>query len=319
VTAKKSAETVNAVAEAIAKASPDSVQKVTQAAATLAKSAPVEVKEAAVEVIEKATAAAAAPSAETLAAVAKASTELAQAAATPENAAATAAAVEEATKLVANPSPAQASTTSTTASQVAEKTIDLAKLPIKPPGTTTYTVQAGDSPWKIAEKLTGNGHNWTELVDTNAPPKELTPKGEFKTLSTGEVLVLPERWVNLAPETTVRAEATTAAPNTPTTTETKPVLVADAPAPVPATYTVVSGDSAWRIAQKLTGDGNRWRELRDANPDKPRSNDGNFKTLFAGEVLKLPDSWVTKTAVSGAPWPRPARSLGDMGLFPNAA
>lgn len=318
VTTKSAAEMVNKVTEAMVKPSPESLTEVAKTAETLAKSAPAETKEAAAKVVAATQVAVTSPSAETLAQAAKAATELAAATATPETQAAVQQAVTEATKLAANPTVEQASKTSTTTSAAAEQAIDLSTIPIKPPGTSTYTVQAGDSPWKIAEKLTGNGHNWKELVAANAPPKKVGPDGNFTSLSAGEVLVLPERWVKLAPETTVRAETTTAPPATPVTTATEP---APTPAPQPKpTYTVVKGDSAWRIAQKLTGDGNRWRELVEANPQKKRANNGNFATLYAGEVLNLPDSWVTKTAVSGAaPWPRPARDLGGMGMFPTAA
>ncbi|NOU28416.1 MAG: hypothetical protein HOO96_10980, partial [Polyangiaceae bacterium] len=45
------------------------------------------------------------------------------------------------------------------------------------------------------------------------------------------------------------------------------------------------------IAQKLTGNAGRWRELVGANPQKPRSKDGNFATLSAGERINLPASW----------------------------
>ena len=63
-------------------------------------------------------------------------------------------------------------------------------------------------------------------------------------------------------------------------------------------YTVVSGDSPYAIAKKLTGDPNRWRELIKANPQKAvNSATGNFKTLYPGEVLNLPAGW--SNTVSG--------------------
>lgn len=81
---------------------------------------------------------------------------------------------------------------------------------------------------------------------------------------------------------------------TPTPAPT-PGVPAPTPPQVPTTYTVVTGDSPWKIAQKLTGDGMRWRELVSANPQKPTvvQADGSrtFKSLFAGEVLRLPESW----------------------------
>ncbi len=45
----------------------------------------------------------------------------------------------------------------------------------------------------------------------------------------------------------------------------------DAPPPAPRTYTVVSGDTLWAIAERFYGDGSRYRRIADAsgiaNPD----------------------------------------------------
>jgi len=53
-------------------------------------------------------------------------------------------------------------------------------------------------------------------------------------------------------------------------------------------YIVEKGDGPWAIAQKLTGNGNRWKELLDYNKDKnPRID----KNVWVGEVINLPPSW----------------------------
>jgi nucleoid-associated protein YgaU len=54
--------------------------------------------------------------------------------------------------------------------------------------------------------------------------------------------------------------------------------------------TVVEGDSLWRIAKEGVGDGNRWRELAAANPD--RKWDDQHTTIHHGEQIKLPESWL---------------------------
>ena len=63
--------------------------------------------------------------------------------------------------------------------------------------------------------------------------------------------------------------------------------------PDAATYTVEAGDSAWKITQKLTSNGNRYRELLAANKDRPQTGEPtpNFKFLNKGNVLKLPGTW----------------------------
>lgn len=52
----------------------------------------------------------------------------------------------------------------------------------------------------------------------------------------------------------------------------------------PATYTLVPGDSLWKVAQKLLGDGNRWREIQRLN----RIPDAQLKKLPVGMVIRIP-------------------------------
>jgi LysM repeat protein len=110
------------------------------------------------------------------------------------------------------------------------------------------------------------------------------------------------------------------APTTVSTDRPKPATTpATPPTAPPTTYTVLPGDSAWRIAQKLAGSGLKWKELVAINSQKKKSADGNFATLFAGEVLKVPPSWASVTPMTVGMWPRPARTLAGMGMAPVAA
>ena len=61
---------------------------------------------------------------------------------------------------------------------------------------------------------------------------------------------------------------------------------AAAPAPAPAhrTYTVVSGDSLSKIAQREYGDAQQWRKIYDANRDQISNPD----LIHPGQVLKIP-------------------------------
>lgn len=64
-----------------------------------------------------------------------------------------------------------------------------------------------------------------------------------------------------------------------------------------AKHTVKAGDSLWRIAQELLGDGNRYRELIEANKAKYPSLEKNPDLIHAGWVLEVPVEKETKPAV----------------------
>ena len=49
--------------------------------------------------------------------------------------------------------------------------------------------------------------------------------------------------------------------------------------------TVKRGDSLWKLAEELTGDGMNWKKIADANPEKNWDQD---YVIQPGEVLKIP-------------------------------
>lgn len=59
------------------------------------------------------------------------------------------------------------------------------------------------------------------------------------------------------------------------------------PKPVPQTYSLVKGDSLWKVAQKYTGNGNNYAELATLNGIK----ESDFRRLPIGLKLKIPTSW----------------------------
>ena len=52
----------------------------------------------------------------------------------------------------------------------------------------------------------------------------------------------------------------------------------------PATYTLAPGDTLWMVAQRVLGDGSRWREIQELNG----ISDAEVKRLPVGLVLRLP-------------------------------
>jgi nucleoid-associated protein YgaU len=119
-----------------------------------------------------------------------------------------------------------------------------------------YTVKAGDTLWSIAEKYYKSGYNWVDVKDTNklASPDSLTE---------GQVLDIPD----------VKPRVVTAGEVSSAFTDKKPDI---------KEYTVVRGDSLWKIAEKSYGTGYKWVDIANANhlvhPD----------IIHAGNVLLLP-------------------------------
>lgn len=76
-----------------------------------------------------------------------------------------------------------------------------------------------------------------------------------------------------------------------TTTITTPVIQKDKPKranekEIPETYTLVSGDTLWKVAKKILDDGSKWKEIQSHN-DIP---DSKLKSLSIGTVLKIPSA-----------------------------
>ncbi len=58
-----------------------------------------------------------------------------------------------------------------------------------------------------------------------------------------------------------------------------------APAPEATTYTVVVGDSLWKISNKFYGNGALYQRIIDANPDKLEDDKS---VIHPGDQLKIP-------------------------------
>ncbi|WP_042472781.1 LysM peptidoglycan-binding domain-containing protein [Bacillus ndiopicus] len=60
--------------------------------------------------------------------------------------------------------------------------------------------------------------------------------------------------------------------------------------PVPQTYSLVRGDSLWKIAQKYTGNGANYKALQSLNGIK----DSDLRRLPIGLKVKIPPEWAVK-------------------------
>lgn len=111
-------------------------------------------------------------------------------------------------------------------------------------GYDTVTVQKGDTLWGLAQKYLGSGSRYKEFMTLNS----LTST----TIHVGLVLMIPG--------TSKQAADAGKATNT---------------------YTVKKGDSLWRIAQSILGNGSRYKEIMSLTGI-------SSTTIYAGQVLTVP-------------------------------
>lgn len=83
--------------------------------------------------------------------------------------------------------------------------------------------------------------------------------------------------------------------STASTQKKAPAVKKKSPAPqnkktVPQTYSLVRGDSLWKVAQKYTENGNSFKELATLNNIKP----SQYRKLAIGLKLKIPPAWTKK-------------------------
>jgi nucleoid-associated protein YgaU len=146
----------------------------------------------------------------------------------------------------------------------AKDLVDLARpgteKPASAPATKrTYVVQKGDTLSEIASKELGTWKRWQEIVAANPG---LDPSG----LRVGARLALP------GGGPAAQAERPSAAKT----------LASETPRKAASSYVVQSNDSLWKIAAKTLGDGERWREIAELNPDIDPD------VLVVGATLRLP-------------------------------
>ena len=136
-------------------------------------------------------------------------------------------------------------------------------VPETSPSYTEYTVQLGDTLWKIAQAQLGSGSRYREIMELNGLTSEaLTP---------GQVLRIPG--------------SGSGGSSTPST-----------PAPTYREYTVQRGDSLWKIAQAQLGDGSRYREIMELNGL-------TSEALTPGQVLRIPGSGAGGSSTPSTPAP----------------
>ena len=155
--------------------------------------------------------------------------------------------------------------------------------------SSTYTVQSGDTLGAIAVRFNVPGDQQAAWI---AEVLRLNDMQDARQLQAGQVLKLPATPASTSPSATPRTSATartSATPGTPTSTP-RPSATGTLPTSTPrsgggsaTTYTVVSGDTPFLIAEKhcVTDPGPWVEDLLDINNVEASS-------LAIDEVLDLP-------------------------------
>lgn len=119
-----------------------------------------------------------------------------------------------------------------------------------------YVVKLGDNLWKISIKFFGTGYNWVDIA------KENTLKSN-NFLSVGQELTIPK----VSPKIPV-AKISKTGPR-------ENAIDGDE-------YTIVKGDSLWKISVRAYQDGYKWQEIAKA------SNLSDPNVIHPGNVLVIP-------------------------------
>jgi len=118
---------------------------------------------------------------------------------------------------------------------------------------SVHTVSPNENLWTIAEKYYNSGYNWVSIASEN---KLKNPD----RILVGQTLTVPKAEIIKPISEKILAQA----------------------AETPKIYTVIRGDSLWKIAVREYGDGYAWTKIAKAN------NLANPDLIHAGNVLKLP-------------------------------
>jgi nucleoid-associated protein YgaU len=124
----------------------------------------------------------------------------------------------------------------------------------------TIEIQPGDTLSELASKHLGSAARWEDLLEANKDQLDGP-----QSLRVGMKLRIPG--------TTGRVQAPAAANNS-STSQTRSGK----------TYTVKPGDNLTEIAEKMLGDGDKWKMVYEANRDKLKSPD----RLIVGQKLRIP-------------------------------
>lgn len=160
---------------------------------------------------------------------------------------------------------------------------------MKQNGSRTYTVKAGQGLSQVAQDALGDGSQWKKIAEANdlSAPYTLKkdqvlkiPDAETKTAE-----AKPAEAPKATPVAVTEAEKTSVAKVETLMEKDIELKKAETAAPASESYTVVKGDSLWKIAEKQYGTGYAWVRIYNANKKAIGANPGR---IFVGTSLVMP-------------------------------
>jgi nucleoid-associated protein YgaU len=138
---------------------------------------------------------------------------------------------------------------------------------LNPASTFSYTVQEGDSAWKLSKRFYGSGVHWKRIVTAN-------PGVNFDRLRVGTQITVP---ASSGAESAVTAADTGR-------TRIAPLSAAVTPEASGGVriHKIRSGDSFYRLAEEYLGSGMRYGEIAELNPGVDPAK------LRIGQEIKIP-------------------------------
>jgi nucleoid-associated protein YgaU len=147
------------------------------------------------------------------------------------------------------------------------------------PSTTqtaeSHVVNKGESLWSIAEQYYNDGFRWKEIAEANKITNGSIEVGQTLTIpNTKETVTAsptPGATESASPIATASnilattAPAVTTEPTPGMTPTSAPEATPSETNQIPESYTVVKGDSLWKISEKIYGNGYKWVEIARAN------------------------------------------------------
>ena len=131
--------------------------------------------------------------------------------------------------------------------------------------SVSYTIQPGDTLWKLAVKYFGDGNQWRKILEDN----KATVTDPNKIYA-GQVIIIN---VTANGTETVGASGTTSV-----------AAVTNDAEIVDGIYMVKAGDTMWKISKKVYGTGIFWRRIFNANKETIK----DASRIYVGQTIKIP-------------------------------